>query len=274
MNSAQRNQEHYIPLLSGNGDDIPDASFQKNASDDTTAYTATSPISYYLTVALSCVSVLLAIFFYYDAGSPSAFDISDPRFVASLRKVTPYPNIENLRDVAKLKSAPKLLFPGYIARANAAEPDTLYASSSSVTLSPSDSMFFRWHTTNPENSRCYVTAAVPSPEHLLNSTKSYVAEGDVSAIEIWNVSYSAIPTEMSWNTRPPRQALLGTVNFTAPIDYYDPDRDGIELRPPTPLFECGGEQRMAIEVACSDCKLNFEQIFSMPALAFDVWLLQ
>ncbi|KAH7918914.1 hypothetical protein BV22DRAFT_890949 [Leucogyrophana mollusca] len=168
-------------------------------------------------------------------------------------------------------------FPSYIARANAAEPDRTYSSSSTVTLSPSDSMFYRFGIMkNAPNSTCYVVAAVPNASKLLAGNKSYVSEGDVSAIEIWKVSYNASQTELSWNTRPRRESLLGTVSFTPLPEVYDPEdeRDGMELRPPTPLFECDGDSRIAIEVTCSDCRLNFEQVFSDPPLAFDVWVLK
>ncbi|KAH7927384.1 hypothetical protein BV22DRAFT_284011 [Leucogyrophana mollusca] len=167
-------------------------------------------------------------------------------------------------------------FPSYIVRANAEEPDRTYTTSSSVTLSPSDSMFIRWHMKNPANSTCYVVAAVPTKSQLQSGSKSYVSDGDTSAIEIWNVSYWDLPAALSWNTRPPRQSLMGTVNFTPGPEADDPreGRDGMELRPPTPLFDCGGDSRIAVEVACSDCKLNFEQIFSDPPMAFDVWVLE
>ncbi|KAH7927402.1 hypothetical protein BV22DRAFT_1031891 [Leucogyrophana mollusca] len=268
----ERNHEHYLPLLSRSGED-GDVS-PEIVPYKTNAQGPTSSTALYVTLAVSFVSILSAIFLHTATSPRTVVDISDPRFLASLRKVTPYPNLEHLNEVTKLKSVPKIWFPGYIARANSAEPDQLYSTSSSVTLSPTDSMFFRWRMENANNSRCYVTAVVPNATEALQGNKSYVAEGDVSAIEIWNVSYSAISAAMSWNTRPPRQSLLGTVNFSPVPQGYDPERAGIELRPPTPLFDCGGDSRIAIEVACNDCRLNFEQVFSSPPMAFDVWVLQ
>ncbi|KAH7921605.1 hypothetical protein BV22DRAFT_1038486 [Leucogyrophana mollusca] len=271
------NQEYYLPLLPnavGDGEDpeSPDSLLYEKLPDKQISSTTS-----WLTITVSLISIFIAVSLHFSSISMSFEDASHPRFVASLRKVSPYPNVgdDTIDDAMGLKSAPKMWFPWYIVRANAAEPDRKYTTSSSVTLSPSDSMFYRFTMKNPANSTCYVTAAVPNAAKQLAGNKNYVSEGDVSAIEIWNVSYTDLPTELSWNTRPPRQSLLGTVNFAPPPDVYDPDdeRDGMELRPPTPLFECGGNSRIAIEVACSDCRLSFEQVFSDPPLAFDVWVL-
>ncbi|KAH7920212.1 hypothetical protein BV22DRAFT_1040106 [Leucogyrophana mollusca] len=272
MSSVQRTHHHsYLPLLGGPDDEgiSPERFIEEKHQSP--------PAILWLTSMASLVSVLVAVLLHFSSASElsSFLNVSDPKFVASLRKVTPYPNLNHLADAGKLKSAPKAWFPPYIVRANAADPDRMYTTSQSVTLSPSDSMFYRFHMKNPANSTCYVFAPVPTPAKLQSSNKTYVAEGNVNAIEIWNVSYSALPAALSWNTRPPRQSLMGTVNFAPPPEVSNPEdyRDGMELRPPTPLFDCGGDSQIAFEVACSDCKLSFQQIMSDPALAFDVAVL-
>jgi hypothetical protein len=173
---------------------------------------------------------------------------------------------------------PLMVFPMFIVRANAAAPDTVYHSNSSVVLSPTvslpnlrmnfsyialkDSMIYHWRA-NSSWPMCYLTAWVSSPTDLLSGHKSYRAEGNVTGLEIWNVS---APTNrnalksMSWNTRPARLSLLGTVDFT------DQRLDAQELKPPTPRFPCLGDTEITVEVVCSACQIEFEQVFSMPPL--------
>lgn len=122
-------------------------------------------------------------------------------------------------------------------------------------------MFFQWDIGSRPFDLCYIAAVVPRPEKL--AQKSYTLSGDVSAIEIWNVTNPNPNTRLraiSWNTRPERLSLLGTVNFT-----YDKPMDGWQLKSPTPRFDCP-DGMYTIEVACKDCRLEFTQVFSMPAL--------
>ncbi|KAF9020770.1 hypothetical protein BDZ89DRAFT_957999 [Hymenopellis radicata] len=159
-------------------------------------------------------------------------------------------------------------FPASMTRVNAEEPDTTYTAGSHVVLSPSDSMIYQWRF-NSSWTRCYISGWVSPLEKLIQGGKSYSAEGDVTEIEVWNVDYpsdSNLPS-LSWNTRPTRQSLLGTVNFTD----YDVQRqlfhsDGKELKSPTPLFECIDRRTITLEIACKACRLEFDQVFSDPAL--------
>lgn len=123
-----------------------------------------------------------------------------------------------------------------------------------------NSMFFQWILHDRPFDMCYIAAAVPKPDALIHSSKSYVASGDVSTIEVWNVSYTGVLHHMSWDNRPHRIALLGTVNFTSVKGY-----DGWQLRAPTPRFDCPNG-RYTVEVTCSSCRIDFQQVFSMPAL--------
>jgi hypothetical protein len=130
-------------------------------------------------------------------------------------------------------------------------------------------MFYHWKTKSAWE-RCYIAGWVSPLNKLTAGGKSYSAEGDVMAIEIWNVSS---PTDwrslksMSWNTRPQRLSLMGTVNFTSQLDQKRYRKlSGQQLKPPTPLFSCNGEVDLTVEVTCSACRLQFDQIFSDPPL--------
>ncbi|KAJ7707390.1 hypothetical protein B0H17DRAFT_1000468 [Mycena rosella] len=194
---------------------------------------------------------------------------------STLRMARPSPNLEKGHEtMRKMKfKFPRMVFPMSIVRANAVTPDDLYHSGSSVVLSPTDSMIYHWRT-NSSWPQCYLTGWVSPAEELVAGHKSYMSEGDVTAIEIWNVSApadrKALKT-MSWNTRPARISLLGTVNFTSRatqsrLGYLDAQ----ELKAPTPRFDCLGDTEITVEVACAACRLEFEQIFSMPPLGFEL----
>ncbi|KAJ7137852.1 hypothetical protein C8R44DRAFT_728052 [Mycena epipterygia] len=200
---------------------------------------------------------------------------------SSLRMVRPSPNLEQGHETMKKKkfkspSVPRMVFPMFIVRANAAAADTVYQSGSSVVLSPADSMIYHWRS-NSTWPKCYLSGWVSPVEQLIEGHKSYTAEGDVTAIEIWNVSTppdrDALKT-MSWNTRPARVSLLGTVNFTSRatqsrLGYLD----ALEIKAPTPRFGCLGDTELTVEVVCTACRLEFEQVFSMPPLGcFAVYL--
>jgi hypothetical protein len=65
---------------------------------------------------------------------------------------------------------------------------------------------------------CYLTGWVSAAEDLIAGHKSYISEGNVTSIEIWNLTSpenSKTLKTISWNTRQTRVTLLGTVNFTS-----------------------------------------------------------
>jgi len=130
-------------------------------------------------------------------------------------------------------------------------------------------MIYHWRIGHRSWPKCYINAWVPSPDELVQGSKSYAAEGDVTAIEIWKLS-NPDPESlrmMSWNARPKRLSLMGMVNFTSRyISYRVHELDGQQLKWPTPLFSCGGMLNITIEIVCTSCQLQFEQIFSLPAL--------
>lgn len=126
-------------------------------------------------------------------------------------------------------------------------------------------MFYQWKGRDSDLNLCYIEAVVPPIPDMLAVNKSYTSSGDLSAIEIWNVTTPAERlTSLSWNTRPTRIALMGTVNFSPLADQGL--EDGWQLREPTPKFWCGGGAYYTIEVACTSCRLEFLQIFSSPPL--------
>lgn len=127
-------------------------------------------------------------------------------------------------------------------------------------------MFYRWRVHHAPETRCYIIAMVPEPTPLAASTKPYVAEGNVSAIEIWNVTHPGPLHSLSWNTRPQRVSLLGTVEFAPPPVYDGHTQDAKELWTPTPMFDCSDDLVLTIEIACQDCRIEFEQTFDPPAL--------
>ncbi|KAJ7160059.1 hypothetical protein C8R46DRAFT_361876 [Mycena filopes] len=194
---------------------------------------------------------------------------------STFRIVQPSPNLD--KGHATMRKAkfkfPRMVFPGYIVRANAAAPDTVYQSGSSVVLSPTDSMIYHWRT-NSNWPTCYLAGWVSASKDLIAGHKSYTSEGDITAIEMWNLSTPADPkslNNMSWNTRPERLSLLGTVNFTSRetqerLGYLDAQ----EIKAPTPRFDCLGDTEITVEVVCRECRLHFDQVFSMPPLGFEL----
>lgn len=132
-------------------------------------------------------------------------------------------------------------------------------------------MFYSWSIKNEKKDRCYIWAVVPGQETLEAGGKGFKFTGDVTEIEVWNVTTTPGALEpLSWNTRPERQNLLGTVNFTSQADPKAGEDnlgwDGAELRWPTPRFPCHGKTKITLEIACKNCTLEFDQIFSDPAL--------
>ncbi|KAJ6474135.1 hypothetical protein C8R45DRAFT_834891, partial [Mycena sanguinolenta] len=168
---------------------------------------------------------------------------------------------------------PKKIFPTYITRVNAAAPDTVYDSGPSVVLSPTDSMIYHWRIRS-EWPICYIAGWVSPSKDLVAGHKSYISEGDVTSIQIWNVFAPEDRTalkSLSWNARPVREYLLGTVNFTS-IDTQG-RLEGQQLRAPTPRFNCFGDTEITVEVVCTACRLKFNQVSSDPALGQFIYLI-
>lgn len=128
-------------------------------------------------------------------------------------------------------------------------------------------MIFQFRTSNPKFTSCYIDDFVPIPEEGLAANKTYTSSGSLTAIQVWNVTTpdpSRGIKSLSWNTRPKRIALMGTVAFLPDkerVEKFDLE-DGWELKAST-RFPC---VIYTIEVACEGCTLEFDQIFSDPAL--------
>ncbi|KAF7974626.1 hypothetical protein HWV62_11608 [Athelia sp. TMB] len=263
--------DEYMPLRTGvdaaddDGFGTPPSELEEKRSN--------SSLSFWLAVVLSVFSMASALALSASLNANAPMNFADPQNLATLKRLTAYPNMNTTDHIRTTKRMPKLWFPGSMIRANAAQPDEFYTPSKSVTLSPTDSMFYRWKLKGRDSGKCYIWAVVPERSTLAKGGKSYYSEGDVTEIEIWNVTPSIHkPTSFSWNTRPLRQNLLGTVNFTTqPIPHTGMDGyDGKELKPPTPRLPCAGETTITLEIACKSCKLEFDQVFSDPALGFDM----
>ncbi|KAJ7258688.1 hypothetical protein C8J57DRAFT_1234277 [Mycena rebaudengoi] len=203
-----------------------------------------------------CYPLLFSVLMAFAAiGAAAAFHLSmlsntvpllTPKEVeSSLRLAQPSPNLEKGRDIMTKKKCkfPQMVFPRYMTRANSASPDTVYQSGSAVVLSPADSMIYYWKS-NSKWPMCYLAGWVSATHDLIEGNKSYPSEGDLATIEVWNLTIPANPKTlkaMTWNTRPARVSLLGTVNFTS-VETQRSVRelDGQELRAPTPRFPCLG----------------------------------
>jgi len=129
-------------------------------------------------------------------------------------------------------------------------------------------MFFQWHMGQSKFTSCYIDSLVPTPEDGLAANKTYTSSGSLNEIQIWNVTTPAEPMKnLSWNSRPERIALMGTVAFLPHKEKIEQLRleDGWESLMPT-RFSCGKKSTVTIEVACEGCTLEFEQLFSFPPL--------
>ncbi|KAG1728795.1 hypothetical protein EDB19DRAFT_1897364 [Suillus lakei] len=159
---------------------------------------------------------------------------------------------------------PKLYFPNAMVRVNKALPDQVYTSGSHVILSDSDSMFFQWHLGWSKFTSCYIDSVVPTLEDGLAGNKSYTSSGSLTEIQIWNVTTPAEGMmSLSWNTRPQRIALMGTVAFLPEKEKIEQPKleDGWQSQLAT-RFSCGKKATViTVEVACDDCRLEFEQLF-------------
>lgn len=130
-------------------------------------------------------------------------------------------------------------------------------------------MFFQWHLGQSKFTSCYIDSIVPTIEDGLAANKSYTSSGSITEIQIWNVTTPVEGmTNLSWNTRPQRIALMGTVAFLPEKEKIEQLglEDGWQSQLAT-RFSCGKEAAViTVEVACNSCRLEFEQIFSVPPL--------
>lgn len=137
-----------------------------------------------------------------------------------------------------------------------------------LTYLPQDSMFYQFRIKENNFQWCYIEAVVPTAQAAAEGGKSFVGSGDLYNIQIWNVSAPQKLESMSWNTRPERVELMGTVawlNERERMKVLDWE-DGWQMKPQAPRFPCNGHKWMTFEVACDNCTLEFDQIFSDPAM--------
>lgn len=99
---------------------------------------------------------------------------------------------------------------------------------------------------------CALASFFPGKDRL--GTKSYVREGQTSALQVWlleepNEKWSFLnPKAYSWFTKPSRKLLLGSLNSELMNDT-------------TPTFSCSSGSTIIVEIECDnpDCKLEFVQ---------------
>ncbi|KAG1847091.1 hypothetical protein C8R48DRAFT_615858 [Suillus tomentosus] len=216
-------------------------------------------------LVLQVIAVICACALYNVASA----SVSGQRNIQKLRQPSQFPGIELVGSPQQKKRAPKLYFPSAIVRVNKALPDQVYNSGSHVILSDSDSMFFQWHLGPSKFTSCYIDSIVPTIEDGLAANKSYTSSGSITEIQIWNVTTPVEGmTNLSWKTRPQRIALMGTVAFLPEKEKIEQLglEDGWQSQLAT-RFSCGKEAAViTVEVACNSCRLDFEQIFSVPPL--------
>jgi len=222
------------------------------------------------TVLILSILVLVSACMMYAGTS----GLPAPRHARGLRKPDQYPGLDQLFELSKKRKGPMMVFPGTMVRANKAMPDRVYEKSPHIYLSDNDSMFYQWRLRSSTSFKwCYIDAVVPTLEAGIAANKTFKSSGSLTAIQVWNVTTpSERITSLSWNTRPERVSLLGTVAFLPDEErkqLFDLE-DGWQLKPPTPRFPCGEKGNLTIEVACEGCTLEFDQIFSDPPLAFDL----
>ncbi|KAG1764514.1 hypothetical protein EDD22DRAFT_845810 [Suillus occidentalis] len=118
-----------------------------------------------------------------------------------------------------------------------------------------------------------ISTASSTVEDGLAANKSYTASGSITEIQIWNVTTPAEGImSLSWNTRPQQIALMGTVAILPEKEKIEQLglEDGWQSQLAT-RFSCGKKASVVtIEVACDSCNIEFEQLFSIPPLAFDL----
>ncbi|KZT10489.1 uncharacterized protein LAESUDRAFT_673255 [Laetiporus sulphureus 93-53] len=219
----------------------------------------------FLTLGLSLFVLVCACSVYVGTGT-----IIRTRDARGLRKPDQHPNLDLVEQIAK--QGPEVIFPRTIVRANRAMPDAVYAPGPHVVLSDTDTMIYQWRMVPNEYDLCYIDAwVVPQDTPDLPPFKTWTGSGNFTGIQVWNVTTPpGRITSMSWNTRPERVSLLGTVSWIPFQDRkgmfaYD---DGWQAMDPTPRFNCPGVH--TVEIACEGCYIEFDQIFSEPPLAFDV----
>ncbi|KAF9061146.1 hypothetical protein BDP27DRAFT_1338555 [Rhodocollybia butyracea] len=233
--------DDYIPLIS------------EDAREDWQPLPTVSQPRHARTVSiLSAILSILAISVSFCLLGLSFMTNMFPRTLNGLTILTPYPNKDQADILLASKKSPKMWFSGRIVNVNSNEPSRVKTPGSHVVISGTDSTFFHWVTNLSPTASCYIEAVVSNASALAAGGKtSYVSTGNISALEVWNVT--ALPKSgITWDTRPQRLNLLGTLNFTE--DYLRSYDTGWQLRDPTP----------------SGCWLEFETVFSDPPLSIDL----
>ncbi|KAG1728484.1 uncharacterized protein EDB91DRAFT_1313711 [Suillus paluster] len=157
---------------------------------------------------LNCIGTLRLRSYLRMLGVFTSASVSGLRDAHELRQPNQFPGLEFSDDPREKQKAPGMYFPSAIVRANKASPDQMYTSGSH------DSMFYQWQFGPSKFTSCYIDSVVPTLEDGLVANKTYTSSGTLTEIQIWNVTTPVEgTTSLSWNTRPQRIALMGTITF-------------------------------------------------------------
>ncbi|KAF7358196.1 hypothetical protein MVEN_00868100 [Mycena venus] len=203
----------YTPLMSS----APEDGLEDEIKVKARATTHSLRSSMLLSILMTLLAIYAAAAFHLSVLSDTPLLFTPREIESKLRRALPSPNLDKGRDIMEEKNykSPLMIFPRYMTRVNAAEPDTIYYAGASVVLSPTDSMIYHWRLSSTWP-MCYLTGWVSAAEDLIAGHKSYSSEGNVTAIEIWNLTSpedSRTLKSISWNTRPARVSLPGHGQF-------------------------------------------------------------
>ncbi|KAG1876333.1 hypothetical protein F4604DRAFT_1760997, partial [Suillus subluteus] len=177
---------------------------------------------------------------------------------------------------------PMTYFPSKIVWVNKALPDQVHTSGSHVILSDDVSgsppevicVFSRIQCSSngtyiSRNSHLAIsTVLLPLPKMALRPTRPTPHLALSPRFKFWNVTTPTTSMKsLSWNSRPQRIALMGTVSFLPEKEKIEQLQlqDRWQALMPT-RFSCGEKMTVSIEVACEGCELEFEQVLSFPPL--------
>ncbi|THH18331.1 hypothetical protein EW146_g2628 [Bondarzewia mesenterica] len=259
-------QAEYVPLTS---------SSEPDSNDDILAFNPAPPSSsfgfslktYVFWGLITCFSLLNLSLLPFTLSSYSHSE-------AQLKKL-PYPDQRIGIDLAA-KAMPRpaayvYQWPTHITRLSSKLKNAVYGSGSQVFISVEDTTLMRFPIPPNGTTACAITWTPPPP--LGVRQRDLETKGDISEIEVWSViaprPSSSSPSAsdfdaLSWNTRPVRGELLGTLDLTA-----HPNATTVEFACP-PAEE--GDEALIVELRCLRvaCHVQFMQVPFMPKMGFEL----
>ncbi|THU98607.1 hypothetical protein K435DRAFT_964836 [Dendrothele bispora CBS 962.96] len=278
MFSAHKDSAEYVPLATHQDEDSSDdGNVTDSARPNSSRLTlpSKSRLSPFILWASVVVAALSTLNFALIPWTMSAYELSETQ----LAKL-PYPDLHvgfNRIDKLLHNIVPRPFihsWPEHIVRINEGLKDTVYGSGNQVFISVKDSTIMKFPI--PEGTRdqaCVIgwQGPVETREQDLNT------KGDISEIEVWSViAPSSVDANngvtmdsfdfdsISWNTRPVRGELLGTLDL----------KGGLILNATTVKFGCPTDSKsLVVELRCVrvDCHVDFAQIEEVrPRMGFEL----